>query len=47
MTIHYAENNGYYQPYCGASSRMIALPKMKLVTCKKCLAKIKKDEVVK
>lgn len=45
LRIHYAENNGCYLPYCGGIG--MASPKMKMVTCKRCLAKLKKDEVVK
>lgn len=49
LVIHYAENNGRYVAYCGGytASQAVATPKMKFVTCKKCLAKLKRDSVIK
>lgn len=45
-TIHYGDS-GTFWPYCGVTGYPLVSLSMRAVTCKRCLAKIKKDEVIK
>lgn len=44
--VHYQEA-GCPWAYCSGSVDVIASPRMSEATCKRCLAKLKRDEVIK
>ena len=45
--IHYREAGSCWYPYCSGRGMVIVSASMSDVTCKRCLAKLKRDEVVK